>query len=35
MHKEMKSEWDGVKQMNIGGRLFMYKGIGVGREEET
>jgi hypothetical protein len=35
MHKEMKSEWDGAKQMNIVGRLFMYKEIGVGRKEET
>jgi hypothetical protein len=32
MHKEMKSEWDGEKQMNIGRRLFMYKEIGVGRD---
>jgi len=31
-HKEMKSEWDGEKQLYIGRRLFMYKGIGVGRE---
>jgi hypothetical protein len=28
----MKSEWDGEKQMYTGRRLFMYKEIGVGRE---
>lgn len=29
----MKSEWDGERQMYIGRRMFMYKGIGVGREK--